>query len=591
MTSDVLVRLIMIGALSTNTAAVAGMRGSSFLSSSSFTSAISYSASTLASHCSYHVGVFHPVWTVAVRRASTHTTGSHQAITARQSAFWDRCRKNITRLYARRVLELAAASAASQRLVATLEEYPQLKPQDWENWKRKEWTEELLASLGHTKAQRVWKALMRLGSLALLAAPLTILVPLSYVSQTAQDWSWDYLLWGIEQAGPSFVKLTQWATTRPDLFSAEFCRFFAKLRDETRGHSFQETLRILEEDFGGIINCDQLLEFDTEPIGSGCVAQVYRGRLKQPCGQYPAGTEIAIKVQHPGIWDKVCVDFYIMGKAARFLENLPLLNLSYLSLVDTVEQFRDIMLPQLDLTLEARHLQRFNRDFANDEHVAFPHPLSELTTTRVLTETFVYGTPILHFTKENEAVRKELAMLGLTTTLRMIFKHDFLHGDLHPGNILVGKNEQTGRLRLLLLDCGLVVEMGPDQHVNLVKILGAFTRRKGRLAGQLMVDTSSKCQANELDMELFVSGIEQICIEDEDNNFVEKVGDYIADICFLACKHKVKLEASFINAALAVEIMEGIASALFPEIQVTQVALPMIVQAEMMHRLPKFSLW
>lgn len=69
-------------------------------------------------------------------------------------------------------------------------------------------------------------------------------------------------------------------------------------------------------------------------------------------------------------------------------------------------------------------------------------------------------------------------------------------------------------------------------------------------------------------------------------NFVEHVGDYIADICYLACRHKVKLEAAFINAALAVEIMEGIATALYPAIQVSSTALPMVLKAEMMHRLP-----
>jgi aarF domain-containing kinase len=68
-------------------------------------------------------------------------------------------------------------------------------------------------------------------------------------------------------------------------------------------------------------------------------------------------------------------------------------------------------------------------------------------------------------------------------------------------------------------------------------------------------------------------------------NFIENVGDYITDICYLACKNQVKLEAAFINAALAVEIMEGIAASLYPELRVQQVALPLVVKAEMMHRL------
>jgi aarF domain-containing kinase len=97
-----------------------------------------------------------------------------------------------------------------------------------------------------------------------------------------------------------------------------------------------------------------------------------------------------------------------------------------------------------------------------------------------------------------------------------------------PGNILVGEVPgKPGKLRLHLLDCGLILEMGPKQHINMVKILGAFIRKKGRVAGQLMVDTSSNCQASDLDMDLFISGIQKIVEDDEDNNFLEKVGDYI----------------------------------------------------------------
>lgn len=143
--------------------------------------------------------------------------------------------------------------------------------------------------------------------------------------------------------------------------------------------------------------------------------------------------------------------------------------------------------------------------------------------------------------------------------------------------------------------------MGPDQHVNLVKILGAFTRKNGALAGRLMVDTQSTKknddgndeirQSNPEDVDLFVKGIEQIILDDVNQNFIEKVGDYIIEICYLACQNKVKLEPAFINAALAVEIIEGIATALDPTLIVTKTAMPMVVQAEMMHRLPKFSLW
>lgn len=145
------------------------------------------------------------------------------------------------------------------------------------------------------------------------------------------------------------------------------------------------------------------------------------------------------------------------------------------------------------------------------------------------------------------------------------------------------------KIRLIVLDCGLVVEMGQREHKNLVAILGAMVKKDGLLAGKLMVDTAKRCQASEEDVRLFCEGIQRICIDDEVANFLENIGDYLADICYLACKHKVKLEASFINAALACEIMEGIAVSLYPDMEVQGIALPMVLKAEVMHGLKQLK--
>jgi aarF domain-containing kinase len=213
----------------------------------------------------------------------------------------------------------------------------------------------------------------------------------------------------------------QWASTRQDLFSPEFCQHFGKLRDETEGHSWKATTKILAEELGdkGL----ESLKIRKTPIGSGCIAQVYQGKLLEPTIHYPKGTKVAIKVQHPGIWPKVCVDFYIFHKVAKFLEDLPYLGLEYLSLVDSITQFRDVMIPQLDLTIEASHLKRFNKNFASNDQITFPRPLDELTTDKVLVETFSEGTPIIEWTKPGAPLqeRKQLATLGLEMTLQMIF--------------------------------------------------------------------------------------------------------------------------------------------------------------------------
>jgi aarF domain-containing kinase len=124
-----------------------------------------------------------------------------------------------------------------------------------------------------------------------------------------------------------------------------------------------------------------------------------------------------------------------MNKLASFLEYIPYLNLDYLSMKDSVDQFRDIMLPQLDLRVEAHNLRRFRRDFADETQIAFPEPLGELTSREVLVEKFVEGEPMLNFVmKEDESHskkdRQELARVGLEAVMKMIFLHDFVHADL-----------------------------------------------------------------------------------------------------------------------------------------------------------------
>jgi aarF domain-containing kinase len=419
-----------------------------------------------------------------------------------------------------------------------------MKPSEWKDWQRPDWEETALASVGSSQWGRLWTATCRVVHLGLLASPLAVLTPLSYVSDWAHAAAWEYSLHAIEWAGPTWIKLMQWASTRQDLFSPEFCQHFSKLQDDTKGHSWEETQKILRDQLGERgLEALEIVHTGKGPIGSGCIAQVYQGRLLQPTPHHPVGTKVAVKVQHPGIWKKVCVDFYIFHKIAKFLEDLPRANLKYLSLVDTVRQFRDVMIPQLDLTIEAANLKRFNKDFANDDQIHFPRPLDELTTSQVLVETFCEGTPIIEYTKSGTPEeRKLLAHLGLQMTLNMIFLHDFLHGDLHPGNILVAGTYP--KLKMIVLDCGLVLEMGPEQHANVVRVLGAFTRRDGRTAGELMVDLKSESQASPEGRQLFIEGIQQICIMDQDQNFIESVGDYITDICSMACIHRVKLEGA-----------------------------------------------
>lgn len=386
-------------------------------------------------------GGLHPLLLVQSRRHASSTViallhhRQHPLITSTTFQRWS---QNFSRLYARRMLEMAAIAAAAAAAAAshtkkTQAEMLQRAPTQWLNWReddRHDWTQDLLETTGRNSLERYMTAAWRLCNLTALASPLLILMPLSYIDdKNISSLYWDYCLWGIEQAGPTFIKLVQWATTRQDMFSPEFCNHFGKLRDQTKGHSWRETHTILQRELGPNYEAEvvKIVKKD-KPIGSGCIAQVYEGTLQKQMDEHAKGTKVAVKVQHPRIMEKVCADFYILGKLASFLESIPYFSLEYLSLRDTVDQFCSTMLPQLDLTLEAENLRRFTKDFVADSQVHFPQPI--VTSSQVLVETYCEGKPILHFSKSSLAVRKALATLGLQTTLKMIFLHDFVHGDL-----------------------------------------------------------------------------------------------------------------------------------------------------------------
>lgn len=461
------------------------------------------------------------------------------------------------------------------------------------------------AMMSKTALARTWDALTRMTSLTVLFVPSAILFPLGYLSDNVNEIGWTYTVHALEKAGPTFIKLAQWASTRSDIFGEKAVSKLSKLRDQTSPHKWKQTESLLKSQFGE--DWDEVFEFGTEPIGSGCIAQVYGAKLKQAIGILPAGTKLAVKVQHPNLRKKVSVDFYIMEKLGHLLEGLPALGLKYLSLSSSIQTFKESMLPQLNFKAELDNLTTFRTNFGGDAHIRFPMGIEALSTDTILTESYCIGTNILDF-QATMAEKKILATLGLQMVMKMIFLHDFVHGDLHPGNILVDRFEpgsdnsddswwsvitgEKGGLVLNVIDCGLVVKMGLNEHENLVKILGSFIKKEGYTAGKLMIDYNNNVDKgirnptrSDIDEELFCRGIERICLSDEDNNFLEKVGDYLADICYLACKHRVKLEAKFINAAIACEIMEGIACTLYPDMQVQSIALPMVFKAEVMHGL------
>jgi len=242
----------------------------------------------------------------------------------------------------------------------------------------------------------------------------------------------------------------------------------SKLHSNVKAHSLSATRRIIEATFDGRSFDTIWDEFDPKPLGVGAIAQVYKAKvnsdlvppsvlsgipsslqktrasriretisplIKQSPEHIPS-THVAIKVLHPIVAKTIYRDLRIMRSFATLINAIP--TMEWLSLPDEVDKFAEMMKLQLDLRIEGANLEVFQRNFARRPTVTFPSPYHEYTTRKVLIEEFAHGLPLSMFLDLGAGpYNKELADMGLDAFLHMLLIDNFVHADLHPGNIMV----------------------------------------------------------------------------------------------------------------------------------------------------------
>ena len=287
--------------------------------------------------------------------------------------------------------------------------------------------------------------------------------------------------------GPSYIKLGQWLASRPDIFPPEMCRVLSQLFDQAPPHSWSHTERVLRDD--GILA--HLSSIEKHPLNSGSVAQIHRGVLRDDVDELPAGTAVAVKVLHPGIRDLIVADITSMRLLIRAAEAL-IPSVRYFDGMTALDEFSSLIVSQLDLRRECDNLLQFRYNFRLFEGVVFPQPASSISTKEVLVETFEEGEPLQAFTAAAE--HKELADLGCHMFLKMLFEDNFVHSDLHPGNLLVrdrvGVVKANGSLakELVVLDAGLATQLSSKERDNFISLFAAVACGDGELGATLMLD-------------------------------------------------------------------------------------------------------
>ncbi|XP_062186983.1 uncharacterized protein LOC133890567 [Phragmites australis] len=344
----------------------------------------------------------------------------------------------------------------------------------------------------------IWEGitlLIRAVHLTFLFFPATALAPFADSFSVAFRRRWLSLVrWTLETAGPAFIKWGQWAATRPDLFPSDLCVELAKLHSAAPVHGFAYSKAAIEKAFGRELS-EIFATFEENPVASGSIAQIHRATLRN---QHP-GKHVAVKVRHPGVGESIKRDFLLINLVAKVSSVVP--GLSWLRLDESVRQFAVFMMSQVDLSREAAHLSRFIYNFRRWRHVSFPKPLYPLVHPSVLVETFENGESVSHFMDEIEGnawTKRELAHIGTYAFLKMLLEDNFIHADMHPGNILVRLHDSKlsrkrffrAKPHIVFLDVGMTAELTRADRDNLQQFFKAVATRDGRTAANCTLKLS-----------------------------------------------------------------------------------------------------
>ncbi|VDN21674.1 unnamed protein product [Gongylonema pulchrum] len=299
----------------------------------------------------------------------------------------------------------------------------------------------------------IWSVnlLCRLVTLTVFFVPLGMFLPVAYFWSTFREYWWRCAIWLVQRSGPTFIKLGQWASTRRDIFSKEFCDRMSILHTKTTFRQWNLSQFALDDLFGDRRWQKFIVSVQSDPVGSGCIAQVYKGVVDVHKFEEITGIDVpfaksryltvAIKVAKEGVRERIAIDLSILRAAVRLVQ-IVLPGLMYVDPVSCLNQFEEVLKLQVDLRNEARALKRFSNNFDPVKTgVRFPQVLCYSRDVIIEThETGIYINRLVtdeHLMKEKSAVKKKVALIGARTLLKMIFVDNFVHGDLHPGNILV----------------------------------------------------------------------------------------------------------------------------------------------------------
>jgi predicted unusual protein kinase regulating ubiquinone biosynthesis (AarF/ABC1/UbiB family) len=278
----------------------------------------------------------------------------------------------------------------------------------------------------------------------------------------------------VEKLGPTFIKLGQLLSTRPDLVPPAYAEALARLQDRCEPVPFGEIEAILAEELG--VRLSKPFErIEPVPLASASIAQVHRATLRD-------GREVALKIQRPGIREQVLGDLEAIGEIAAFLNAHTEFGERF-AIAEVFDEFRRTLIRELDFRQEALHLLTIGANLKEIPEIIIPRPVLGYSSSRVLAMELIAGTKITAVSAlaKTELDGSRLADALFRAYLKQMLRDGLFHADPHPGNVFLVDG------RVALIDLGMVARLSPELRERLLQLLLAVSDNRADDAAKVLL--------------------------------------------------------------------------------------------------------
>lgn len=367
----------------------------------------------------------------------------------------------------------------------------------------------------------------------------------------------------LEQLGPIFVKFGQILSTRRDLLPDDIALELARLQDRVQPFPGTQARALIEKAYGQPLT-QVFARFDETPLASASIAQVHTARL-------PDGTDVVVKVVRPNIRRVIRRDvallYYVAQLAERYWREG-----RRLRPVEVVQEFETTILDELDLLREAANASQLRRNFAGSKMLYVPEVYWPQCRREVMVMERISGTPVSNIAelRAQGIDLKQLAERGVEIFFTQVFRHNFFHADMHPGNIFVAPDGQY-----LAVDFGIMGTLSPVDQRYLAENFLAFFRRDYRRVAELHVESEWVPANTRVDE--FEAAIRTVCEPIFERPLKDiSFGHLLLRLFQTARRFNMEVQPQLVLLQKTLLNIEGLGRQLYPDLDLWQTAKPFL---------------